>query len=153
MSRPVKYQSPYERLSAIYEAICAAAMCNPWEREPYAVIRREKRSGGTTNLIPNYKAYRMACWLDGRMGELAADAAERVGMRLKTDLLPSGYKRLTVMYRVVTDGEDVRWIKNRMTYLARDAVDRADCLYNPKVLEVEQAKHSSSTIRKTENTP
>jgi len=125
MSRPTPYQSPYERLSAIYGSLCEAAMCNPGEREPYAVLRREKRSGETTNLIPNYRAYRMACWLDGRMNDLALDAAERVGMRLKTDFLPSGYKRLTVVYRVMT-GRDVPWIDRRMRDIARSAEEQSD---------------------------
>jgi len=127
MSKPVPYRSPYERLSAIYGAICEAAMCNPWEIEPFAVIRNEKRSGGTTNLIPNYRAYRMACWLDGRMNDIAEAAAERVGKKFKLDLLPSGYKRLRVMYQTVT-GRDVPWIDSRMRYLARIAEEQADSL-------------------------
>ena len=128
MSRPTPYQSPYERLSAIYGAICEAAMCNPGEREPYAVLRREKRSGGTTNLIPNYRAYRMACWLDGRMNDLALDAAERVGKKFKLDLLLSGYKRLRVMYRFV-EGNDTRWLNRQMTFLVEQAEVESDTIH------------------------
>jgi len=125
MSSKAKYQSPYERLSAIYEAICEAAMCNPWEREPYAVIRREKRSGGVANFIPNRRAFQLVRQVDSRMANLAADAAERAGMRFKADLLPSGYKRLTVMYRAVT-GNDVHWMDRRMRDMARSAEDQSD---------------------------
>ena len=153
MSKPAKCQLPYERLSAIYVALCEAAMCNPGGMEPFAVVRRGKRSGGTTNLVPNLRAYQLVRYIDSRMGKLALNAAERVGKTLELDLLPSGYKRLTVMYRAVTEREDVRWIKDRMTYIAREAEDRVDDLYIPKVLEAEQGNLSRSTIRKTENTP
>ena len=120
---------PYERLSAIYGAICAAAMTSPWAREPYAVIRREERSGGVSNNIPNYKAYRLARWLDDQMDDLAFQTAERMGLTFKLSFQPIGYKRLTDVYEFVRSGKQLRWLEGEMRYLAGQAEEYSDDIY------------------------
>jgi len=116
----------FDRLSGIYEALCSAAMCSPWEREPYAVIRRGTRSGGVSNAVPNSHAFRLVRWLDNQMNGLAIEAAEKAGLQLQTDFLPSGYKRLLTVNERIKGGAYRRWLETEMRWLARMAEERSD---------------------------
>ena len=53
-----------------YQTLDEDTMTKPGGAEPYAIIRREKPSGGSPNLIPNRRALNHLEQLDERIGDL-----------------------------------------------------------------------------------
>lgn len=67
--RVIKFYVPPEypgigKCIDLFRALCDAALILPGDREPYAVVRKEKPSGGRTNEIKNRKAIRTLRYFD-----------------------------------------------------------------------------------------
>jgi hypothetical protein len=69
-------ETGFQQLRRIYKAIEDAALGSPWDREPFAVMRKSK-PGASTNEIRMRRAVTILRWADPHLRDIASQMEER----------------------------------------------------------------------------